>query len=285
MGNILKFYKMVKISVLISVYKNDSPVYFQESLKSIWNDQIHKPNEILLIVDGKITNELKYIIKIFKKKCAIVRVVWLKNNLGLANCLNIGLKLVKYEIVARMDADDISVPERFKIQIDYLTKNKDLSLIGSSIKEFKNYPNDTNTIRTVATSFIEICNIIKYRNPINHPTVMFKKTHIVKVGSYEDIRNFEDYYLWLKLIKAGYFIQNINIPLLYYRIGNGFIKRRIGVNYIKDEIAFLNKVKNEKLINRKAFYYSLIIRFTLRIMPGIYLNYIYSKFLRKKVKN
>lgn len=276
---------MRKFSVLITVYKNDNPLYFKESLNSIWEKQTLKPAEILLIVDGEITLELKNEIKIFRKKCQKLKVKWIKNNIGLANCLNIGLKNVKYEIVARMDADDISTPNRFKKQIETLDKNKKLSLIGSSIYEFKNYPGDLNTIRKIATTYEEISNIINYRNPINHPTVMFLKKDIIKVGSYENVRNFEDYYLWLKLIKAGYFFQNNRLPLLYYRIGNGFINRRHGWNYIIDEISFLKRIKNEKLISLKSFYISIFIRNILRILPRTILRFTYSNILRKKLRN
>jgi hypothetical protein len=274
---------MIEFSVLMSVYKNDNPVYLKKSLESIWDNQILKPNEILLIIDGEVSSSIINVINEFKKRCPIFDFFELNKNVGLANCLKIGLEKVRYEIVARMDADDIASNERFETQINFLIKNESCVLVGSSINEFNQNPGDLNSIRKIAIKFDEIKKIISYRNPINHPTVMFRKKYIIDVGSYVNVRNFEDYYLWLRLINAGYLIENINLPLLNYRIGNGFIKRRYGLNYLKDEIYFLKLIKKEKLINAKSFYISIIIRIISRSLPQKILKYIYLNLFRKKL--
>ena len=114
----------MRFSVLISAYRTEIPIILDRALKSIWDDQVLKPNEIVLVKDGPLTVELDYLIKTWSIRLGeVMKLVTLEKNIGLGDALGIGIKECKYDIVARMDTDDISLPHRFSTQISYLKKN------------------------------------------------------------------------------------------------------------------------------------------------------------------
>ena len=176
-----------RFSVLISVYYKEIPRYLDRALQSITDDQILKPNEIVLIKDGPLTKELDEVIGKFKKKYPnLFKIVTLEKNYGLGKALNVGLENCTYELVARMDGDDISKPERFKKQIEIFQKNPKLDIVGSWIDEFieKGEEITVRSIRKVPETSEEIYQRLKSICAFNHPTVMYRKSKIIEVGSY-----------------------------------------------------------------------------------------------------
>ena len=271
----------MKISVLMTVYSKDNPLHFSQSLTSIWDYQILKPDEICLIVDGKIPNQLNNCILEFSQKCQVLNVQYLPLNIGLALALRKGVEICRYELIARMDADDIALPERFLVQSKYLKDHPEIVVLGTAISEFNELPGDLFRIKSQPSNFAELAKYARLRNPINHPSVMFRRSSILKVDSYKDMKNFEDYYLWLRIMKNGYKIENLYEVLLNFRVGNGMINRRRGFKYMQDEYHFLKTVRKENLIQYRYFLISLINRIILRILPYNVVNVVYKHFLRK----
>jgi glycosyltransferase involved in cell wall biosynthesis len=273
----------MKISVLMSVYFNDELDEFKLSLESILNQTL-VPSEIIIVHDGPVKPDItNYIYDKTNEGYNIISVK-LKVNLGLGIALNTGLNHCTNEFVARMDSDDIALESRLYIQSEYLYQHKDIVLVGCYMYEFDEIPNTTSKVRTLPLHQKEIERFSKLRNPFNHPTVMFRKSIILNLGSYKNMLFFEDYFLWLKILKNGFKTRNINEPLLFFRNKN-FVKRRRGLKYLYNELVFYKNVYNEKLLPFHYIFLSLIIKIPLRILPHAVTKLFYQKFLRKKILN
>ncbi len=270
----------MNFSVLISIYKKESPKYLDDCLKSILINQSIKPSEVVIINDGHISNELRKVIVKYKKKFPnkLKNCGYAKNR-GLGYALNYGLNLCSNELVFRMDADDISNKNRFKIQIDFLSKNSDISILGSSIEEFNDIPHDLKRLRKVPTSSIEIDKNKLNRNPFNHMTVCFKKSHILKAGGYSHMPGYEDYYLWLRVLNF-YKGHNLDKPLVFARVGNNMLGRRQGFRFFINEIKFQKAIYVDGIQSFLSFIINVILRGLPRLLPKFALKIIYKYFLR-----
>lgn len=270
----------MKFSVLLSVYFKENPVFLEKALESLFKQTLLM-DEIVLVKDGVLSCELNTIIDNYVKKYPnLIKVVTLEKNVGLGKALNFGLEYCSNEIVARMDTDDICYPDRFERQIHFLKQNQEISVVGGSIQEFNERIGDLNQIRRLPFTNKELLAFSKYRNPLNHPTVMFKKSHILSVGSYQDMLFFEDYYLWVRLLKKGYMLANIQEPILHFRVGNDMIGRRKGLKYALLEMKFLKKIREIKYISNKEYIISILTKIPLRFFPKKILKLLYKKLLR-----
>lgn len=263
-----------KFSVLMSVYYKEKPEYLEQSIDSIINQTI-KPNEIVIVKDGPLTKELDNVIKNYK-----VKVVELKENVGLGKALKIGVENCKYDIIARMDSDDISVENRFELQLKEFEKDENLTLVGGQVIEFNE--NTLGKRRSVPTNVEEIKKFSKKRNPLNHMTVMFKKQDILSVGNYQHMPYFEDYYLWVLLLKNNYKIINIDNVLAYVRSGEDMTKRRGGIKYLRPTYTFEKNIYKLKYIKINEYLLNLLIRTTVCLVPNKLRRKIYTKVLRTK---
>lgn len=185
--------KFPNFSVLMSVYKNEKSTYLNASLMSIENQTV-VPNEIILVEDGPLTKELYEVIDTHRNKFGEgFKVVVLNKNQGLGNALRIGTKCVSTKWIARMDTDDIAVPNRFELQLREVEKNPQLAVIGGQVDEFEGSIDNIVGKRIVPCSQVDIYKFIKWRSPFNHPTVMINKAMLEKVGGYENKGKLEDY--------------------------------------------------------------------------------------------
>jgi glycosyltransferase involved in cell wall biosynthesis len=271
---------MIFFSVLLSVYKNEDPEYLKGALESISLNQSIKPNEIVLIKDGILTPELDNIISNLEKRISYLKIYGYSQNRGLGFALNFGLERCTHELVFRMDTDDVACPSRFETQLKVFAENPEISILGAKIEEFSRMPGDLKQYRNVPLSSEKIQKNKVKRNPFNHMTVMYKKSIIQEVGGYKDMPGYEDYYLWMRLLKKYNGI-NVDKPLVFARIGNNMIKRRQGFEFFKKEIQFQNRLLKEDLISHTVFLKNIILRCFPRILPVSILTFIYSKFLRK----
>jgi glycosyltransferase involved in cell wall biosynthesis len=260
----------MSLSVLISIYYKENPKYFQKSLESIYDNQIVKPNEIILVKDGELTLELDNIISIWRNKLGtILKVIVLENNVGLAKALNTGLDYCTCDYIARMDTDDISMPERFKKQINILS-NSNIDMCGTNAILINN---DGNVVgnkkilnKVTFYSLLKRCEII-------HPSTMFKSDFFTKFGRYNDsFKKSQDYELWLRASKQGAKIINLNESLIKFRISDDLIIRR------KDGQKY-NLIIKKKYINGLKYYISIIPNILILILPIFILDILF------KIKN
>ena len=276
-----------RFSVLISVYYKEIPRYLDRALQSITDDQILKPNEIVLIKDGPLTKELDEVIEKFKKKYPnLFKIVTLEKNYGLGKALNIGLENCTYELVARMDGDDISKPERFKKQIEIFQKNPKLDIVGSWIDEFieKDEEIIVRSIRKVPETSEEIYQKLKSICAFNHVTVMYRKSKIIEAGSYLQEFALEDYYLWIRMALKRMKMFNYQKSLVLVRMNVEAIKRRGGLRLLKSDIKYKKKLYGFKFINKSELLKNLIKYTIYRLLPNELRGIIQRKIYRSKRK-
>lgn len=271
----------MKYSVLMSVYYKEKPEYLKASIDSMIKQTI-KPDQIVLIKDGPLTETLDDVIREYEDN-PIVDVVELKENVGLGKALNIGLEKCRNKIVARMDTDDISIPDRCEKQLLILNQNKDVSVIGTGVAEFIGDPSNIVAYKKVYKEHEDIKRQMKYRNPMNHPSVMYRKEDVILAGSYKHWFLNEDYYLWIRMLQKGYKFSNINEPLVLMRITDETYLRRGGWKYFITQKKLFDYMLNNKTINIIEYIYNNVIRFATTILvPNKVRKIIYLKMLRRK---
>ena len=267
----------MKFSVLLSIYYKENTDYFDKAMQSIYTNQTIKPNEIILVEDGYLTDELYQIVKKWREQLGdTFKIIPLKENVGLGRALNIGLENCTYELVARMDTDDISHPKRFEKQLK-IFKNKNIDICSSWVSEFELNENNIVSYRRLPEHHEELVKFAKKRNPLNHPATMYKKEVVEKAGGYKDMLWFEDYYLWVRMICHGAKFYNIQEALVNMRAGYKQLERRGGFKYAMNEVVLQKKFLNLGFVNRYEFIKNIIIRFIARIVPKYVLKKIYSK--------
>lgn len=270
---------MMNFSVLMSIYKKENPVWFMAAVDSVMN-QTFRPNEIVIVQDGKLTEELYNACAVLAAKYSEIKYYVLKKNCGLGVALCYGVKACKNELIARMDTDDIAVVNRFEIQIKKFMEYPNLAICGGSIAEFECNPADVVSKRCMPCSNKEIVNFSKERNPFNHMTVMFKKSAVIAVGNYQEFPLMEDYYLWYRMIRLQYFVCNVNDVLVNVRVGNGMYDRRGGINYFLNEKKLYDIMRNDGFINIRQYAVVLLTRLLVRVSPVCIRKRIYKFILR-----
>ena len=274
----------MKFSVLLSVYGKDDASFFKEALLSVSKEQTVKPAQIVVVEDGPVPEDIEHAIEDAIKaspECEFT-VIRKPQNAGLAAALNTGLKACKYEWVARMDSDDISLPDRFEKQLVYIENHPSVDVIGGSIAEFTNTPGDMQSERHVGLDMKAIRKMAKTRTPMNHVSVMFKKSVVEKAGCYcENFGKLEDYKLWVDLLGRNEVLANIDDVVVYVRTGNGFITRRSNRREIIDWDMLQSYLLGAGIINRfDALKNKLYIRAFI-YMPGFLKLFLYKTILRK----
>ena len=274
--------KDLKFSVLMPVYYKEKAEYFSVALSSILNQTL-MPNEILIIEDGRLGEDLEdVVINSEQNNPNLVRVIRLEENKGIGYVRTLGINECKNELVAFMDSDDISSPDRFKKQIEFLTTHPNIDMVGSWVTEFDGEPDNIYSKRVLPTEPNEVYKFAKFRMPVNNNTIVFKKTPVQEVGSYQIATGFEDYEVCGKLLNKGYKIANIPEFLVNMRAGQGMMNRRKGFGYfMKYEYACMKLFYDIGFINFWEFIRNISLKLPLRIMPDWMRNLIYKKFLRK----
>ncbi|MBP4409387.1 glycosyltransferase, partial [Acinetobacter baumannii] len=195
----------MNFSVLLSLYHKEKPEYLEKCFESIWDKQILKPSEIVLVLDGPIGEELiSYVQKWQAKINNVLKIVPLSQNVGLGKALNEGLKQCSYDWVFRMDTDDICTPDRFEKQVAFIRQNPDVVLFSGQVMEFDKDITDANVLKAVPITYEEIKEFAQKRCPFNHMTVAYKRDVILGLGGYQHHLFMEDYNLWLRVIGNNY---------------------------------------------------------------------------------
>jgi glycosyltransferase involved in cell wall biosynthesis len=261
----------------MSIYHKEQAEYFNRAMQSIWDEQSIKPNEIVLVQDGKLTDELYKVIEHWKKKIGdIFKTIPLKQNVGTGKAKNIGLQKCTYELIAIMDTDDVCSPDRFEKQLKVF-KGSDIDVCSSWVSEFEDNENNIISFRKLPQNHDEIVKFAKSRMPVNHPATMYKKDLAIKAEGYKHMLWFEDYYLMVRMIKNGAKFYNIQEPLVNMRAGYGQLERRSGLKYIQAEFRFFKTICNLGFINKTEFILNILLRSMARVMPKKILKQIYKR--------
>lgn len=273
---------MTKFSVLLSVYHKEKPEFLRQSLDSVFSQSLF-PNQVVLVEDGPLTPELNSVISEYQNKYSELTVVPLEKNGGLGKALNEGLRFCSFDVVARMDTDDICKPDRFKKQMTFLDSHPDIDLVGSWVDEFYGDIDNVKTIRKVPETHEEIYQYCKNRCPVNHPSVVFRKKAVLDAGGYFTLYFPEDYFLWIKMLMNGAKFYNIPESLLFFRTLPDTIRKRGGWKYAIGEVHIQERIYKMGFISFPLFLKNSIIRFCVRILPLGLRTFVYEKMLRSSV--
>lgn len=263
-----------EFTVLISVYHKDTPQFLQEALKSIWDNQSLKPSEIVLVKDGKLTPQLENVICTFDKR-APLKVVAIPKNVGLGLALAKGVIESSNEIVARMDSDDISKPNRFEQQFSIIEKGYDLVSCWSEF--FEGDVNNIIAVKKRPEHHDEIVKLSKQRSPVSHAASMYRKSAVLKAGNYQHCMFNEDYYLWLRMLSSGAKFYNFQDYLYSVRTSNDQFGRRGGWKYLRLELSHLYRFYKEGYHSFSDLLINGTIRIFTRILPLRVRRFLYLK--------
>lgn len=270
-------------SVLMSVYKNDKADYIKSAIESMINQTV-MPKQYVVVVDGPVGVEIEDTITKYEQEHPdLFTIIRLKENRGLGNALNIGMKECRYELIARMDADDISLPQRCERQLEKFESNPQLSILGTQIKEFVGEPSNIVSQRKVPISFKEIQNFAKRRSPFNHPTVMYKKSVIIRLGGYPSLCRKEDLALFVLAVSNGVYSENLKESLLLYRTSYGNQKRRKTWINCKEYIQVMYKYYKRRYIGLADLLYVILGQLSLFILPARLTDKLSKRYLRSDV--
>ena len=213
-------------SVLMSLYKKENPFFLAESIDSMLNQSL-EPKQIVIVKDGPLTQALEDVLERYARAYPD-KFVFVENetNIGLGLSLNKGLTVCDCDYVARMDTDDISLPDRCRRELVELMADARLSIVGSNVDEFIGDPNQVISTRRVPSSYEDIYQFAKRRSAFNHPAVMYKRDDVLAVGGYSDLRRNQDVDLFGRMLFAGFKAKNIDESLLLFRSGDSLAKRR-----------------------------------------------------------
>lgn len=273
---------MEKFSVCTSIYKNDKPEFVRVALDSMLVNQSVKPNEIVLVQDGPVPYDLSRLLLEYKDKYGdILNIIKLEKNGGLGNALKLGVENAKYDICARMDSDDICLPDRFEKQLSYLEAHPECDIVGGQMTEFIDTPENIVGRRVVPLDNKEIYDYMKSRCALNHVTVMFRKASVVKVGNYQDWFWNEDYYLWVRMMMAGCKFANIPDVAVNVRSGADQYARRGGKKYFDSEIGIKKLMLEKGMISKKEYIVNYIERFIIQLLlPNSVRGWVFRTFAR-----
>lgn len=258
-------------SVLMSVYAKENPAYLEQALESNLLNQTLRPSELVLVLDGPLTPELRAVVDRWVARaenldCPPIQLVELPQNVGLAEALNAGLQACSYELVARADSDDISEPTRFAELIPALAAGG-YALLGSAMLEVNENNSAVESVREAIVEPKRLLRAMDSRNPIYHPSVAFRKSAVQTLGGYEYVPGAEDWWLWMRLRDAGYRLGNLPAPLVRYRVGAGAYTKRGGVDAWKQDWAIQRRLYTGHAISKARWAQNMAVRSVYRFVP------------------
>lgn len=272
----------MKFSVLMSLYNKENPSYLDQCFQSLYIQTL-PASEIVLVFDGPINADLLSTVSLWEKKLPI-KVIKLESNVGLSKALNYGLKYCAFDLVARMDTDDICCRNRFEKQIQFMQSHQEVALLGAAIEEFDETMSKSLGVRFSRSEYDDIKKYCVVRNPFNHMSVVFRKRKIIEAGGYIDHPFMEDYNLWLRVIARGEQVYNINEVLVFVRTGESMIERRRGLSYVKSEFLISELKVNINIDSRLRAFCILILRIAPRFLPTKKLSSLYGLLRNKREK-
>lgn len=272
-----------QFSVIISVYKNDKPEFVRMALDSMLISQTVKPTEIVLVQDGSVPDGIVDLLAEYETKYVdMINIIRLKQNKGLGNALQLGVQNAHYDLVARMDSDDICLSDRFERQLRYMESHPEVDIVGGQMTEFVDSPDNIVGARVVPLGNEAIRAYMKSRCAFNHMTVMFRKEAVQRAGNYQDWFWNEDYYLWIRMMIANCKFANVPEVLVNARSGADQYARRGGKKYYESEKDIKKFMLVNNIISRSEYIINVFERYIIQIlMPNNVRGWVLRTFARK----
>ncbi len=268
-------------SLLVATWAGDRPDYLRLALTSSVDDQTRRPAQVVLVQDGPVPEALAAeIARLVEASPVPVTHLVLPGNVGLGPALDAGLAASEHEVVARMDADDVSEPTRFAEQLPLLEAGADI--VGSGLLEFDDDPADVVGRRTPPTDPEEILRVVRFRDPFAHPTVVYRRSAVLAAGGYSDMALMEDYLLFTRMLVGGAVPANLAEPLVRYRVGDGAYARRGGRELLRSELALQRRFRELGLTTRRQYLRNVAVRGGYRLVPEPVRRAAYRRLLANR---
>lgn len=273
-------------SLLIAIYARDRPDFFAQAFTSTVNDQTRRPDEVVVVQDGPIPDELAKCLKSLSaaSPVPVIHVV-LPDNAGLGPALVAGLARCSHDVVARMDADDVSEPTRFAEQLPLLEAGADI--VGTGLREFVRDPFDPSDVlgtRTPPTDPARIARAARFHDPFNHPTVIYRRRAVAAAGGYQDLPLMEDYLLFARMLAAGARPANLAKPLVNYRVGAGAYARRGGWRLLHSELLLQTRLRRLGFTTPLQYGRNIVVRGGYRLVPQVIRRLAYRGLIANRQK-
>ncbi|WP_241682855.1 glycosyltransferase [Actinomadura sp. J1-007] len=253
-------------ALLMTVYGGDREEYVRAAFRSAVADQSLRPAQVVLVQDGPVAPELARCLRELVAASPVeVTFLPLEHNRGLGPALDAGLQASRYDIVARMDADDVAMPHRFQLQVPLVRSGADL--VGAGLLEFGADTDDIKGRRIPPSDPYDIARYSRLHDPFNHPTVVYRRSAVLAAGGYGDLPLMEDYWLFVRMIANGARVVNVAEPLVYYRVGDGAYERRGGRALLRSELRLQREMRREGFISRAQYWRNVMVRGGYRLVP------------------
>lgn len=272
---------MSGFSLLLPVYHRDNPDHLRRAFRSAVQEQTRPPDEVVLVRDGPVPPALATAVdELVATSPVPVQRLDLTTNVGLGRALDLGMSACSHPVVARMDADDVSVPSRFAVQVPLVEGG--LDLLGSALIEFEDDEDVVLHVRTPPLDEETIRTWARFHQPFNHPTVVYRRDAVVAAGGYLDLPLLEDYWLFARMIQAGARVGNVEEPLVKYRVGAGAYHRRGGRELLRSEVELQRRLRASGFLTRGQFARNLVVRGGYRLVPEAVRRHAYRRLIAVK---
>jgi glycosyltransferase involved in cell wall biosynthesis len=269
-------------SLLLSVYEGDQPDYLRQAFRSAVHDQTLRPDEVVIVRDGPVRAEIAECLAELQAGSPVpVTLVPLERNLGLGPALDAGLAAAKFDVVARMDADDVAMAHRFEVELPLIA---DADIVGSGLLEFTGGTDDVVGQRVPPTGADRIRRYARIHDPFNHPTVVYRRAAVQAAGGYGDLPMLEDYALFARMLAAGARPVNVPEPLLYYRVGARAFKRRGGAGLLRSEIRLQLEFRRLGFTSPAEFARNVVMRGGYRLVPWWFRRALYRPIVARRAE-
>lgn len=270
-------------TLLLPVYARDDPAQLVRAFRSAVDEQTLRPTEALIVRDGPVPEALAAVVdELIATSPVPTRLLPLPENVGLADALTAGLAACTYDVVARMDADDVALPERFAKQLALLDTGFDL--VGSGLYEFEDDEAVTIGVRTPPTGEAHIKRYARFHDPFNHPTVVYRRAAVQAAGGYVPVGLMEDYWLFARMLASGARAENIPEPLVKYRVGAGAYARRGGLKQLQAELRLQRLMRSAGFTTPAEMIRNVVVRGGYRLVPEGLRKVAYRAILQKGFK-
>lgn len=265
------------VSVVMPVYAGARAPYLRRALESLFA-QSRLPDEIVVVEDGPITPKHVEILESFER-CSHtlpLRRIKIEHNVGAGQAIQLGVQCSRFPWVARMDADDISLPDRLQIQVDLLRRGA-YDIVGGAMLEFLGEEERIVGLRQMPEDQIAITNRLRTSNPFNHPTVVFRRELALSVGGYRTLPYLEDYDFFARMMAAGALAYNIKTPLLLFRTGPDVFGRRRTREAFRSEWQLQCNLRDYGLIAWPRAFFNFGLRNIFRMLPPSIMSVVYRR--------
>jgi glycosyltransferase involved in cell wall biosynthesis len=269
-------------SLLLSVYAGDRPDYLRRAFRSAVGDQTVRPDQVVIVRDGPVRDELAQCLDELRAASPVpVTFVPLERNLGLGPALDTGLEAAWFDVVARMDADDIAMPHRFAVELPLIA---DADIVGGGLLEFVADTDDVVGQRVPPIGADRIRRYARIHDPFNHPTVVYRRGAVQAAGGYGDLPMMEDYALFARMLAAGARPVNVPEPLIYYRVGAKAFKRRGGAGLLRSELRLQLEFRRLGFTTTTEFARNILMRGGYRMVPWWFRRALYRPIVARRAE-